>query len=134
MSAEPLAPLVTLAIPLYRSFRFLDVISENIRNADYPNLEILVGDRHLADDTVEQLRVRCAGDRPLPVHHLARRGLWAATTTTPPMPGRYLWMPRRRFVSAGLHRRTPWWRCGSAEAAAGRLHPRVWLVRYGGCR
>ncbi|MEO8541606.1 MAG: hypothetical protein ABI577_17830, partial [bacterium] len=65
MSAEPLAPLVSLAIPLYRSLRFLDVITENIRNADYPNLEILVGDRHLADDTIEQLRIRFVGDSRL---------------------------------------------------------------------
>lgn len=55
-------PLVTVAIPLYRSRRFLEVITENIRNLDYPNLEILVSDRHLADDTVEQLRVLFADD------------------------------------------------------------------------
>lgn len=65
MTADALPPLVTLAIPLYRSLRFLDIISENIRNADYPNLEILIGDRHLADDTVEQLQARFTGDSRL---------------------------------------------------------------------
>ena len=55
-------PLVTVAFPLYRSRRFLEIITENIRNLDYPNLEILVGDRHMADDTVEQLRGRFEGD------------------------------------------------------------------------
>lgn len=62
MTEVAAAPLVTLAIPLYRSLRFVDIITENIRNADYPNLEILVGDRHLADDAVEQLRLRFAED------------------------------------------------------------------------
>jgi len=55
-------PLVTVAIPLYRSLRFLDIITENIGSLDYPNLEILVGDRHLADETVERLRTRFPGD------------------------------------------------------------------------
>ena len=47
------------------SLRFLEIISENIRNADYPNLEILIGDRHLADDTVDQLRARFPNDARL---------------------------------------------------------------------
>ena len=65
MCSGPVAPLVTVAIPLFRSRRFLDVISDNIRNLDYPNLEILVGDRHVADDAVEQLRARFPGDQRL---------------------------------------------------------------------
>jgi glycosyltransferase involved in cell wall biosynthesis len=64
-SPRAAAPLVTVAIPLYESRRFLEIIAENIRNADYPNLEILVSDRHLADDTVEQLRGQFAGDQRL---------------------------------------------------------------------
>lgn len=62
MTAKPSPPLVTLAIPLYRSLRFIDIITANIRNADYPSLEILIGDRHLADDTVERLRERFPHD------------------------------------------------------------------------
>jgi hypothetical protein len=65
MNPSQPAPLVTLAIPLYRSLRFVDIITQNIRNADYPNLEILIGDQHLADDAVEQLRARFAGDSRL---------------------------------------------------------------------
>lgn len=55
--------LVSIGIPLYRSARFFDVIAGNIRSVDYPNLEFIVSDRHLADDTIDRLAGLFAGDR-----------------------------------------------------------------------
>ena len=49
--AAPAHPLVSVGFPLYRSRRFLDNIVENLEAIDYPNLEMLVSDRHLHDDT-----------------------------------------------------------------------------------
>jgi GT2 family glycosyltransferase len=55
-------PLVSVGIPLYRSRRFLQIIIENIEAIDYPNVEIIVSDRHLFDDTVELLKQRFGSD------------------------------------------------------------------------
>ena len=60
--AEPSPPLVSVGLPLYRSRRFLDNIVENVEAIDYPNLEVLVSDRHLHDDTLEVLRERFGSD------------------------------------------------------------------------
>ena len=49
-------PLVSVAIPLFQSKPFVDIIAENIRTIDYPNVEIIISDRHGADDTIEVLR------------------------------------------------------------------------------
>lgn len=57
--------LVSVAIPLYRSARFFDVIVENIENIDYPNVEIIVSDRHMADDTIDRIAARFTGDKRL---------------------------------------------------------------------
>jgi hypothetical protein len=46
-------PLVSVGIPLYRSRRFLDIIVDNIEAITYPNVEIIVSDQHLLDDTTE---------------------------------------------------------------------------------
>lgn len=54
------APQVTVAIPLYRSGRFLEVIEENLLNLyalECP-VEILVSDRHLHDNTLDVLEER----------------------------------------------------------------------------
>lgn len=59
---EPAHPLVSVGFPLYRSRRFLDNIVENVEAIDYPNLEVLVSDRHLLDDTVGLLRQRFGSD------------------------------------------------------------------------
>lgn len=48
-------PRVTVCIPLYRSRPFLDVIRENVRCLRYPELEIIVSDRHGLDDAVDVL-------------------------------------------------------------------------------
>lgn len=55
-------PLVTVAIPLYRSHRFVRRIVRNVRAISYPNVEILISDRHGEDDALEQLRQRLADD------------------------------------------------------------------------
>lgn len=55
-------PMVSVGIPLYRSARFFDNICRNIDAMDYPNLEILISDRHGLDDTIERLEARYAGD------------------------------------------------------------------------
>lgn len=89
-------PLVTLAIPLYRSRRFFDVIAGNIKNADYPNLEILIGDRHLADDTVQALRAEFAGDARLRFITATDEISWVEHYNLLLREGRgeyFLWMP-----------------------------------------
>ncbi len=55
-------PLVTLALPLYKSCRFLDIIIENLETLAYPNLEILISDRHCADDAIDVLQARFGQD------------------------------------------------------------------------
>ena len=55
-------PKVTIGIPLYRSNRFLDCIAGNIESIDYPNLEIILSDRHLHDDALERVAARFPGD------------------------------------------------------------------------
>jgi len=51
-------PLVSVGIPLYRSRRFLEIISGNIEAIEYPNVEILISDQHLLDETIGLLRER----------------------------------------------------------------------------
>ena len=55
-------PLVTIAFSLYRSMRFWPVILANIATFDYPNLEIIISDRHCFDDALGQLRDRFQDD------------------------------------------------------------------------
>jgi len=55
-------PLVTCAIPLYRSERFLGHIIENLENLDYPNLEIIISDQHCHDHALDLLRCRYGRD------------------------------------------------------------------------
>jgi glycosyltransferase involved in cell wall biosynthesis len=55
-------PLVSIAIPLFRSRRFLDGIIGNIEAIDYPNLEVVISDRHCADGTIDLLAERFASD------------------------------------------------------------------------
>ena len=55
-------PLVSVALPLYRSRPFLEILLENLDALTYENLEIMVSDRHLADDALDLLRRRFASD------------------------------------------------------------------------
>jgi glycosyltransferase involved in cell wall biosynthesis len=61
-SARSGPPLVSVGIPLYGSSRFLDVIIANIEGIEYPNLEVLISDRHLLDDAIGVLRARYGAD------------------------------------------------------------------------
>ena len=56
-------PLVSVAIPLYRSRQFVDIIARNIDAIDYPSTEILISDRHQEDDALDILAARFAGNR-----------------------------------------------------------------------
>jgi GT2 family glycosyltransferase len=62
MASMSQTPLVTIGLPLYRSKRFLDTIVENIDAVTYPNVEVVVSDRHLLDDALEVIRRRYGGD------------------------------------------------------------------------
>lgn len=55
-------PEVTLAIPLYRSERFVDSIVANVETVDHPSVEIVISDRHMHDDALEMLRDRLRED------------------------------------------------------------------------
>jgi GT2 family glycosyltransferase len=55
-------PLVSVGIPLYRSSRFLDIVVANIEAIAYPNVEIIVSDRHMFDDALDRLRERYGED------------------------------------------------------------------------
>lgn len=57
-------PRVSVAIPLYRSARFVDNVSANIESMP-PEVEILVSDRHHLDDALDRLEKRHGGDRRL---------------------------------------------------------------------
>src|SRR5262249_3180428 len=58
-------PLVSVGMPLYRSMRYLDVITRNIEAIGYDNVEIILSDRHGFDDTLHELSTRFPGDRRL---------------------------------------------------------------------
>lgn len=60
LSHDP--PLVTVAIPLYRSKPFLDIILANLDALDYPNLEVIISDRHSLDDALAVLKGRYGDD------------------------------------------------------------------------
>lgn len=53
---EQATPIVTIAIPLFRSKRFLPIIRQNLLRIDWPTAEILISDRHGDDDTLSLLR------------------------------------------------------------------------------
>jgi glycosyltransferase involved in cell wall biosynthesis len=55
-------PPVTVAIPLYFSRRFLEIVIQNIETIDYPNLHFIVSDRHGGDDTLTLLRTHFRDD------------------------------------------------------------------------
>src|SRR5262245_23801043 len=74
MSAQ--LPLVSVAIPLFQSRRFLDGIIGNIDAIDYPNLEVIISDRHCADDTIERLAERFKSDRRIRCLKAADRLNW----------------------------------------------------------
>lgn len=92
----PPDPLVTLAFPLYRSARFHDVIARNLEGLDDPSYEILVSDRHMADDTLDRLERRFGGDPRIRFLRATDRAGWVEhyNALLAAASGRYLaWMP-----------------------------------------
>jgi glycosyltransferase involved in cell wall biosynthesis len=59
---QGILPKVTVAVPLYRSSRFLAIVTQTLQIFDYPNLEFIVSDRHHEDDALERLRETFSGD------------------------------------------------------------------------
>lgn len=55
-------PKTTVAIPLFKSARFIDTIIANIEAISTSNAEILISDRHCYDDTIDRLAERYSGD------------------------------------------------------------------------
>ena len=51
-------PLVSVAIPLFRSKPFLNYVIENIEAIESADVEIIVSDRHGTDDALDLLRRR----------------------------------------------------------------------------
>ena len=70
------APLLSIGIPLYRAAPFYDTIVDNIDSIDYPNVEILISDRHLADDTIDRLEDRYQDDDRVTTHRFDDEGDW----------------------------------------------------------
>lgn len=56
------APLVTVAVPLYRSRPHLANLVANIERLSNPLYEVVISDRHGADDAWDRLRARFADD------------------------------------------------------------------------
>ncbi len=70
-------PLLSIGIPLYAAAEFYDNIVSNIDGIDYPNVEILISDRHGLDDTIERLEERYRDDDRVTTHqHDDGLGWW----------------------------------------------------------
>ena len=78
MSPAPAAPRVTVAIPLYRSRPYLDVIRDNLRALRYPNLEVVVSDRHGLDDAINVLEREFGADSRIAFHRATDGIGWVA--------------------------------------------------------
>lgn len=50
------SPCVTIAIPLYRSERFVKIIASNIKRIEIKNAEIIISDRHSEGNAIEILQ------------------------------------------------------------------------------
>jgi len=90
------SPLVSVAIPLFRSRRFLECIIGNIEALDYANLEVIISDRHCADDAIEILAERFRADPRVRCLKATDQLNWIAhyNFLLRAASGRYfLWMP-----------------------------------------
>ena len=74
----PAGPRVSVAIPLYRSARFLDRIVHNIEVLDHPDVEVIVSDRHGEDDAIQRIAERFRGDARVRTIAAADRLTWAS--------------------------------------------------------
>jgi glycosyltransferase involved in cell wall biosynthesis len=97
-------PLVSVAIPLYRSRRFVDCIAQNVESIDYPSVEILISDRHHEDDAIDVLAARFAGDSRIRFLRAHDRLDWVAhyNLLLKMGTGKYfLWIPHDDSNSSG---------------------------------
>lgn len=95
MSA-PSRPRVSIAIPLYRSGRFVPIILENIANLDEPRAEILISDRHGEDEAIDLLEERLHDDPRIRFLRANDRIHWADHYNELLRTARgdlFLWMP-----------------------------------------
>jgi len=69
-------PLLSIGIPLYRAAAFYDTIVDNIDSIDYANVEILISDRHLIDDTIDRLETRYQDDKRVTAYRHEDEGDW----------------------------------------------------------
>lgn len=59
--SDPL-PKISIAIPLYRSEKFIDTIISNITSVTADGVEFLISDRHCYDGTIDNLAAFFADD------------------------------------------------------------------------
>jgi len=89
-------PRITIAIPLYRSKRFLRIIRQNIRHITLPDAEILLSDRHSDDDTLTLLEQEFGHDSRIRFLRFTDRIGWVAhyNELLIQATGQYfMWMP-----------------------------------------
>ena len=118
-------PLVSVAIPLYRSRQFVDVIARNVDAIDYPATEILISDRHQEDDALEVLAARFAGNRRIRILRADDRLGWVDhynLLLTAASGEYFLWMPHDDTYPAGFI---------STLVACLERHPRA-VLAFGG--
>ena len=101
---EPSFPLVSIGIPLYRSRRFVDRITRNIEAIAYPNVEVIVSDRHSDDDAAWQVAARFAREPRVRTVRAADRLTWVEhyNRLLEDASGEYfMWMPHDDEFPAG---------------------------------
>lgn len=89
-------PAVTIAVPLYRSAKWVENIAANLRRFPDSSFEILISDRHCDDDAMEQLAGILAGDSRIRFLQQRDRAGWVQhyNCLLDEATGRYfLWMP-----------------------------------------
>jgi GT2 family glycosyltransferase len=101
---EPSIPLVSIGIPLCRSRRFVDRIIRNIEAIAYPNVEVIVSDRHSDDDAAGQVAARFAREPRVRTVRAADRLTWVEhyNRLLEDASGEYfMWMPHDDEFPAG---------------------------------
>ncbi len=90
------SPLVSIAVPLFRSEPFVPTIIGNLERIDYPHLEIILSDRHGEDDAIDVLAEHFRSDPRVRVLVTRDRLNWVEhyNVLLKSASGQYfLWMP-----------------------------------------
>ena len=101
-------PLVSIAIPLYCSAPWVQNILVNIANIDYPNVEIIISDRHCADDALVALEKQLREDSRVTFMRATDGLNWVAHYNLLLASARgnyFLWMPHDDHYSLGYVQR-----------------------------